>query len=63
MTTSTCGKSSPLAATSVARSIDGELEDARDDEKAESARVRAAGSKWPCKEKSFELGSRNFGRT
>lgn len=62
-TTSTCGKSSPLAATSVARSIDGEVEDARDDEKAESARVRAAGIKWPCREKSFELGTRTFGRT
>lgn len=44
-TTSTCGISSPLAATSVARSIDGELEDESEDEKAERARVRAAGSR------------------
>ena len=45
ITTSTCGRSRPRAATSVARSMDGEDGVAEDVENAAKVRVRAAGGR------------------
>lgn len=50
MTTSTWGRSSPRAATSVQRSIDGEEGVQISDEKAFSVRDRAEGDRCPCRE-------------
>jgi hypothetical protein len=50
MTTSTCGRSRPRAATSVASSMDGPDGVAIDVEKAVNVRVRAAGGRCPCRE-------------
>lgn len=47
MTTSTCGKSSPRAATSVARRMEGDEGVEMADAKALSVRVRALGGKFP----------------
>jgi hypothetical protein len=58
MTTSTCGRSRPRAATSVARSMDGLDGVAIDVEKAVNVRVRAAGGRWPCREYRVAEGGR-----
>jgi hypothetical protein len=50
MTTSTLGRSKPRAATSVARSMDGEDGEATADANAPSVRVRAVGERLPCRE-------------
>lgn len=61
MTTSTSGRSSPLAATSVARSIEGEEEVHTDSAKELRVRVRTAGERCPCREYNFVLAERNKG--
>lgn len=58
MTTSTCGKSRPLAATSVAKSIEGEIGVDIDEAKASRVRVRAVGDRFPCNECKPVLGRR-----
>lgn len=63
MTTSTLGRSSPRAATSVARRMAGDEGVESADEKAARVRVRAAGGRWPCNEYNSDDGGRTDGRT
>lgn len=62
MTTSTCGRSSPRAATSVARRMDGEEGVQMDVAKAVRARVRAEGVRWPWREWMVDPEGRTVGR-
>jgi hypothetical protein len=55
--------SSPLAATSVARSTEGEEDEDRVEEKAERARVRAAGGRCPWRECSWTLDGNSVDKT
>jgi hypothetical protein len=61
-TVSTCGRSSPRAATSVARRIDGAEAVLAVSENAVSERVRAVGVRCPCIEKRLVDLGRIVGR-
>jgi hypothetical protein len=63
MTMSTWGRSSPLAATSVARRTEGAVCVAGASENAARVRVRADGGRCPCSENSAVSGGRRSGRT